>query len=481
MSSPEVYRPSPASEASRRQPEILARLEQAVGAIQDSETFRAYLDVQARFHHYSPGNVALILAQRPESTRVAGYNAWLRMHRYVKRGERAIKIIVPMTKKIETEDGEEERKLIFGTGNVFDISQTDGEPLPEVAVPTLEGDEGAPLFTRLSELAQAEQLTVRTVTPDAMPTDTMMGYYEKDQRAIFIREAAPLQMVKTLAHELGHHFAGHARSDPESETAAEAIAYVVCAHFGLDTGERSFPYIATWAQDKKVLQQALTTIQKVSATMIDRIEQRATGPKSLPPMAGGAPLPWEPQEPAHSRFFGGRTPFELLAEAQAGLERLGYYFTPVEKEHTEGLITEPLVHRLRTHIKKRGFAKVAGHTIITFTGYEPDPREVFEIPEARAYYKKLDSELPELPALVAYLPELGFNGPGLYLLLMGEVDAMIHRPERAGYDVHVAYGDELVQQAVRRITEAGAKYHLPAQTTQRLIADFLAGATHRFS
>src|SRR5438270_9042433 len=115
----ERRRPSPDPESSRRQPEILARLEQAVGAIQDSETFRAYLDVQARFHHYSPGNVALILAQRPDATRVAGYNAWLRMHRYVKRGERAIKIIVPMTKKVETADGEEERKRIFGTGNVF--------------------------------------------------------------------------------------------------------------------------------------------------------------------------------------------------------------------------------------------------------------------------------------------------------------------------------------------------------------------------
>src|SRR3954454_4165647 len=95
----------------RRTPDILARLEQAVGAIQDSDTFRAYLDVQARFHHYSPGNVALIMAQRPDATQVAGYNAWLKMHRFVKRGEKAIKIIVPMTKKYKTEDGDDESKL----------------------------------------------------------------------------------------------------------------------------------------------------------------------------------------------------------------------------------------------------------------------------------------------------------------------------------------------------------------------------------
>jgi len=131
---------------------VLARLEKAVGAIQDSDSFRRYLDVQARFHHYSWGNVALILAQRPDATQVAGYNAWLKMHRYVKRGEHGIKIIVPMTKKYKTEDGEDESKLFFGVGNAFDYSQTDGEPLPTVAVPVLAGEEGADLYGRLVPL-----------------------------------------------------------------------------------------------------------------------------------------------------------------------------------------------------------------------------------------------------------------------------------------------------------------------------------------
>src|SRR5438270_3420712 len=104
----ERRRPSPDPESSRRQPEILARLEQAVGAIQDSESFRAYLDVQAQFHRYSPNNVALILAQRPDATRVACYGDWLRLHRYVRRGEKAIKIVVPMFKtRIDAETGEE--------------------------------------------------------------------------------------------------------------------------------------------------------------------------------------------------------------------------------------------------------------------------------------------------------------------------------------------------------------------------------------
>src|SRR5438105_13979382 len=114
MSQERRYYHSSGAEPTRRQPDILARLEQAVGAIQDSDSFRAYLDVQARFHHYSWGNVALILAQRPDATQVAGYNAWLKMHRYVKRGEHGIKIIVPMTKKYKREDGEDESKLFFG-------------------------------------------------------------------------------------------------------------------------------------------------------------------------------------------------------------------------------------------------------------------------------------------------------------------------------------------------------------------------------
>src|SRR6266581_6832457 len=118
MSRTERHRSSP-EDPSRRHSDVLARLEQAVGEIQDSESFRRYLDVQARFHKYSWGNVALILAQCPDATQVAGYNAWLKMHRFVRRGEHGIKIIVPMTKKVQTEDGEDASKLFFGVGNVF--------------------------------------------------------------------------------------------------------------------------------------------------------------------------------------------------------------------------------------------------------------------------------------------------------------------------------------------------------------------------
>jgi len=142
-----------------RQRAILDRLEAAVGAIHDSESFRRYLDAQARFHRYSWSNVAPILSQRPDATQVAGYRTWQSLGRQVRRGESAIKIIVPMSIRQrekndrphdQHQDAEEPVRLRFGIGNVFDIDQTEGDALPDVHVPTLEGDDGGRLYDDLA-------------------------------------------------------------------------------------------------------------------------------------------------------------------------------------------------------------------------------------------------------------------------------------------------------------------------------------------
>src|ERR1700736_3163534 len=99
------------------------------------------------------------------------------------------------------------------------------------------------------------------------------------------------------------------------------------------------------------------------------------------------------------RPFSGES-FEVLRGTQEKLETLGWLFFPIPKEHVEGLITAPLLQRIRTQIKKRGFEKVAGRALITFSGFVADSREIYAIPEARSYWAKLDRELPELPALV---------------------------------------------------------------------------------
>src|SRR4051795_11277974 len=255
----------------------LLQLEKAVEGIQSSDAFRAYLTAQARFHHYSWGNVLLILSQNPTATRVAGYRTWQSLDRQVKRGEKAIRIIAPAYYKKQERDeqtGEDtERKVAFFRGaSVFDVAQTDGAPLPEVAVPILDSDAGDELYSRLEGVALTEGLRVTIGHESFMRRPQMMGFYEPDNRAIYLREAAQLQKTKTLAHELAHHFAEHNVSGPESETEAEAVSYVVLAHHGLDSGTRSFPYIATWSQDKAVLKAALATIQTVSTTIIERVE-----------------------------------------------------------------------------------------------------------------------------------------------------------------------------------------------------------------
>jgi len=168
--------------------------------------------------------------------------------------------------------------------------------------------------------------------------------------------------------------------------------------------------------------------------------------------------------------------FATLAAVQEALSHRGYTFLPIPKEHTEALVTDPLLHRIHTQVKKRGFANVAGKAIVTFSGYGRDPREISAIPEIRGFWQHLDTQLPELPALLAYLPTLRFNGPGIHLMLLGEIDAVQERPAEGMYDVHVVDAPHLITDATRRIRQAGQKYHLDQSAVTRLLGHFLQGA-----
>jgi hypothetical protein len=107
-----------------------------------------------------------------------------------------------------------------------------------------------------------------------------MGLYSPTDRLIVVRNAAPRQMTKTLAHELAHHFGGAIVPSAEEETIAESVAYVVCARFGLDTGERSFPYVATWSKDTPVFKRALGRIAGLSGQFVDRLERLDRDPSN---------------------------------------------------------------------------------------------------------------------------------------------------------------------------------------------------------
>lgn len=168
--------------------------------------------------------------------------------------------------------------------------------------------------------------------------------------------------------------------------------------------------------------------------------------------------------------------FDRLQLVQTELERRGFFLHPIPKEHTEGLVTGPLLHRLRTQVKKHGFQRVAGHVAITFSGWGGDDREIYAIPEARAYWQALDAQLPELPALLATLPAAAFNGPGQHVMLLGQIDAVVNHPAVGGFTVHIADGPRLIADAVARIRQAGRRYHLPPDTVDTLIHHFKRGA-----
>src|SRR5918998_922153 len=245
------------AEREERTKALLQQLEAGVQAIQTGDDFKRYLQTAAKFHNYSANNVLLVLAQRPDATRVAGYKTWQALGRQVRKGERAIYIFAPRPYRVttETEAGKEETRegLTFRLVPVWDQAQTDGDPLPTMDAPVLTGDADTATYDALVLFAAREGLTVTNDDPNTDGDDTRSryhGYYSPGRKLIFVKRAAPAQMLKTLVHELAHHLDPELRTAPqaERETVAEATAFVVAAHQGIDTAPYTFPYIATWAE-----------------------------------------------------------------------------------------------------------------------------------------------------------------------------------------------------------------------------------------
>jgi antirestriction protein ArdC len=253
----------------------LAALEAGVQAIIDGDAFRAYLDVQAKLHTYSLNNVLLILHQRPTASRVAGYKAWQKLGRQVRKGEKGIKVFVPyrFSRKEEQDDGTETTTHGvggFGLGTVFDISQTDGDPLPEppsVAELTGETDSARGLTVMLTAYLAGQGIPV-TYSTDLGPA---RGTWSPAERAVTVAaDMSAEQTAKTLAHETARAIAGHggqiARED--GEAVAECAAYLVLAHVGIDTGAYSFGYVATWAKDLAVFKRNISAAREMANAII---------------------------------------------------------------------------------------------------------------------------------------------------------------------------------------------------------------------
>jgi antirestriction protein ArdC len=233
---------------------ILERLAEGITQLTSAERWQEWLTMQSRFHNYSFNNTLLILGQKPEASRVAGFNAWRKLDRFVRKGERGIWILAPMVYKSDAGDdvtsSDEPAKVIrgFKAVPVFDVSQTEGAELPEVCV-RLEAEDEAGLFERLRTVAASIGFSVE----DADDLGGANGVCSHDDHQIQVLLGnSPAQRVKTLAHELGHallHAPGEGRPDSRAvlELEAESIAFIVCAATGITSDGYSFGYVAHWA------------------------------------------------------------------------------------------------------------------------------------------------------------------------------------------------------------------------------------------
>ena len=275
--------------------ELTDKLEAGIKEVFTSGCYREYLSVMNKFHSYSYNNSLLILMQKPEASYVAGYKTWETLGRHVKKGEKGITILAPCPYKsvnyvdvIEPDTGQvkrdeqgnvmKERKEIsrasFKAISIFDISQTEGKPLPEL-VKELQGE--IPNYKVLMD-------SVREVAPVPIRfeawNETKKGHYDLGKKEIVIKSGmSELQTVKTAIHEIAHSILhkdqSYVKDKSTMEVQAESISFIVCQHLGLDTSEYSFGYLAGWSSNKDLpeLKSSLQTIQKTAHEVIGQLDK----------------------------------------------------------------------------------------------------------------------------------------------------------------------------------------------------------------
>ena len=284
--------------------EITDRLEQGITELFDSERYKEYLRVMSKFHNYSFNNTLLIAMQKPDASLVAGFTAWKnQFQRNVKKGEKGIKIIAPSPFKIKQEtekidpqtqkpvigrDGKpvtEEKEITipaYKVVSVFDVSQTEGKELPDIAMDALTGD-----VEQYSDFFAALEKTSPVPIGFEKIEGGAHGYYHLEDKRIALDEGmSELQTLKTAIHEIAHaklhDIDLNAPKDEQQprvdrrtrEVEAESVAYTVCQHYGLDTSDYSFGYVAGWSSGRELaeLKSSLETIRSAAADIINSID-----------------------------------------------------------------------------------------------------------------------------------------------------------------------------------------------------------------
>ena len=284
--------------------EITDRLEQGITELFDSERYKEYLRVMSKFHNYSFNNTLLIAMQKPDASLIAGFTAWKnQFQRNVKKGEKGIKIIAPSPFKIKQEtekidpqtqkpvigrDGKpvtEEKEITipaYKVVSVFDVSQTEGKELPDIAVDALTGD-----VEQYGDFFAALEKTSPVPIGFEKIEGGAHGYYHLEDKRIALDEGmSELQTLKTAIHEIAHaklhDIDLNAPKDEQQprvdrrtrEVEAESVAYTVCQHYGLDTSDYSFGYVAGWSSGRELaeLKSSLETIRSAAADIINSID-----------------------------------------------------------------------------------------------------------------------------------------------------------------------------------------------------------------
>ena len=277
--------------------DIIQSLEDGLTDHFQSNRYADFLKTMMNFHEYSLYNTILIMMQCPQASLVAGYKKWQTMGRQVKRGEKAITILCPCPHKVKKkvldkdgnpvldENGKETEKEFsipyFRPGSVFDVSQTDGEPIetlnPKVLTDTVDGYDV--LIQKLISISPVP-VTFEEIEGSAK------GYFSPSLKEIVVKKDMPnLQTLKTLVHESAHArlhnleaMEEHAKDRETKEVEAESVAYCVLTAFGFDTSEYSFPYIAGWSsgRDMKELKSSMDLIRITAGQIIDELQKGMT-------------------------------------------------------------------------------------------------------------------------------------------------------------------------------------------------------------
>lgn len=282
--------------------EITASIEDGIKELFQSESYAQYLQTMSRFHHYSVNNQVLIHMQKPDATLVAGFNKWKNQFgRNVIKGEHGIKIIAPtpFKKKIEQEkldpdtqlpmldaDGKiitEEKTIqipMYKPVTVFDVSQTEGRPLPQLAHDLSGNVANYDVFMEALRRSSPVPISIEVMGGG------MDGYFDLEHQDIAIRKGmSEVQTVSAVIHEMAHALLHNRTKDTEEKTPelsrsteevqAESISYAVCAYYGIATGDNSFGYIASWSKDKTLpeLRESLEVISKTADGLINDIDR----------------------------------------------------------------------------------------------------------------------------------------------------------------------------------------------------------------